>query len=145
VTNSLPVFDEGENLEYSSRLDAVCCVAGFFDFLSLARHRQHGAEDDLLGEEPGRCQRAAFASPITYLSAVAPPFLLIHGVIDDVVPAWQSQDFHASLRELGVPSHLVLQEGMDHRNWDHPDISREMPAFFQRAISPAPSPATLSS
>ncbi|GAT32618.1 acetyl esterase [Terrimicrobium sacchariphilum] len=145
VTNSLPIFDEGENLGYSSRLDAVCCVAGFFDFLTLARHRKHGAEDDLLGHEPGRCQRAAFASPVTYLSASAPPFLLIHGLIDDVVPARQSQDFDASLRETGVPSHLILQESMDHRNWGHPDVSREMPAFFQRTISPASLPATLPS
>lgn len=145
VTNSIPIFDEGQNLGYSSRLDAVCSVAGFFDFLSLARYRQHGAEDDLLGDEPGRCQRVAFASPITYLSAAAPPFLLIHGLVDDVVPAQQSQDFHASLCELHVPSRLILQEDMDHRNWDHPDVSREMPAFFQRTLSPVPFPATLPS
>jgi acetyl esterase/lipase len=43
------------------------------------------------------------ASPITYLDAMDPPTLILHGTIDDVVPIDQGDELAAKLKELGVP------------------------------------------
>ena len=54
------------------------------------------------------------ASPITYVSAKAPPMLLVHGTADAVVPVEQSQTFAAALQEAGVPVKFMPVEGAGH-------------------------------
>ncbi len=57
---------------------------------------------------------AAQASPVTYVRADAPPFLLVHGTHDRFVPVGQSEQFHAALEAVGASSRLELVEGADH-------------------------------
>jgi dipeptidyl aminopeptidase/acylaminoacyl peptidase len=64
----------------------------------------------------------AAASPITYVAPGAPPFLLIHGTADTVVPYEQSEVFAQALTEAGVPVQLVPIEGADHIFNGHDDI-----------------------
>jgi acetyl esterase/lipase len=40
------------------------------------------------------------ASPITYVSADAPPFFLLHGSNDSLIPVEQARNFSARLREV---------------------------------------------
>lgn len=47
-------------------------------------------------------QRALAASPVTHVTAAAPPFFLIHGDADDVVPITQSEATAAALQAVGV-------------------------------------------
>lgn len=56
----------------------------------------------------------ADASPITHVTPDAPPFLLVHGTTDRVVPYRQSEQLHAALTAAGVESRLVPIEGADH-------------------------------
>jgi acetyl esterase/lipase len=42
------------------------------------------------------------ASPISYAHSEAPPFFILHGEKDELVPAGQSRVFHAALREAGA-------------------------------------------
>jgi acetyl esterase/lipase len=44
------------------------------------------------------------ASPVTYVTPAAPPFLLIHGTADAVVPYAQSEVLARGLTEAGVPA-----------------------------------------
>jgi acetyl esterase/lipase len=58
--------------------------------------------------------RERLASPINHVTADAPPFLLIHGESDSVVPFPQSIAFRDALTAAGVPVELVPVPGADH-------------------------------
>jgi acetyl esterase/lipase len=64
----------------------------------------------------------ADASPITHVSAEAPPFLLVHGTADWLVPFAQSEQLHAALTAAGVSSRLEPVEGAMHIFDGHDDI-----------------------
>jgi acetyl esterase/lipase len=57
---------------------------------------------------------AAQASPITHVSAAAPPFLLLHGHADRFVPCVQSERLHEALSAVGADVDLYTYEGADH-------------------------------
>jgi acetyl esterase/lipase len=56
----------------------------------------------------------ADASPITHVTPDAPPFLLVHGTTDWLVPYTQSEQLQAALTAAGVASRLVPVEGAEH-------------------------------
>ncbi|MFF3504378.1 alpha/beta hydrolase fold domain-containing protein [Streptomyces sp. NPDC003247] len=56
----------------------------------------------------------ADASPITHVTADAPPFLLVHGTADWLVPYAQSEALAAALTASGVPARLVPVDGAGH-------------------------------
>jgi acetyl esterase/lipase len=56
----------------------------------------------------------AAASPLGHVTADAPPFLLIHGDSDGLVPLSQSQLLAAALTDAGVRNELVTIRGGDH-------------------------------
>ncbi len=56
----------------------------------------------------------AKASPITYLTKNAPPTLILHGTVDELVSISQSDELAARLNELGVPYLYDRQEGWHH-------------------------------
>jgi acetyl esterase/lipase len=62
------------------------------------------------------CDAEAFASasPITHIDSKDPPFLLIHGSDDSVVPVTQSQQMNVALTEAGVESELVVIPNVKH-------------------------------
>ena len=64
------------------------------------------------------------ASPITWASSDDPPFLLIHGLDDRVVPYEESVRMAAALRRVGAEVRLVLIPGAGH-------------GFINQADSPA--------
>lgn len=59
------------------------------------------------------------ASPLLQVKKGLPPFLLVHGTADVVVPLAQSTALQARLREAGVPCELLTIEGGGHGmiNW----------------------------
>lgn len=54
------------------------------------------------------------ASPISYVSADDPPFLLMHGDKDTTVPHSQSIEFEKALRAAGLTTKLIIVEGGGH-------------------------------
>jgi dipeptidyl aminopeptidase/acylaminoacyl peptidase len=48
------------------------------------------------------------------VTPAAPPFLLVHGTADWLVPYAQSEQLHAALTAAGVDSRLVPVEGAEH-------------------------------
>jgi acetyl esterase/lipase len=69
----------------------------------------------LLGVRPADDPALArSASPTTYVSSSAPPFLLQHGTADTMVPLDQTRRLANSLTALGVEADVDLIEGSDH-------------------------------
>lgn len=113
------------NPQYSSRVQAVVDFYGPTD-LSKMQEQQLGcyplnANDPLLppslllGCSVQSCpEKAATANPITYISRDDPPFLIMHGTLDCLVPWQQSQMLHDALKAGGVPSQLYILEGAEH-------------------------------
>jgi acetyl esterase/lipase len=91
---------------------------GVFDFAALVASKS-GATDDagsrLLGcDGPCSNDKYAAASPVTYIDPKDPPFLLIHGDEDKVVPVAQSHLAEARLKAAGVPVESRYIPGVDH-------------------------------
>ncbi|MEV7680549.1 alpha/beta hydrolase [Streptomyces sp. NPDC088341] len=68
-----------------------------------------------LGGTPAdRPRLAAAASPVTYAHTPAPPFLLIHGTADTVVPFAHSERLAELLRAAGNAAEVVPVPGAEH-------------------------------
>jgi acetyl esterase/lipase len=94
------------------------------DFLQMDAHRLpdgqiHNAPDSpeskLVGgpiqDNPDKVKRA---NPITYVDRSAPPFLIVHGTLDRLVPFNQSQLLAAALEPAGAPVKFHPVEGGGH-------------------------------
>jgi len=113
-----PDFAGREGVEYadqSSRVQAVVTLAGLSDFtvdmpdgINMAIYYAFGG---LAGTES---EKNIAASPVTYITPDDPPFLILHGDKDGVVPVEQAKILHAALTEAGVPSQLGIVENGDH-------------------------------
>ncbi len=101
-------FDVGEYLEYSSRVLAVVDMFGPADLTVQFEGGYESARRVFDGFD------AALASPVTYVSPDDPPFLLLHGDSDKLVPIEQSQELLAALQAVGVPAELVTVTNAGH-------------------------------
>ena len=54
------------------------------------------------------------ANPLTYITKKTPPFLVIHGMLDKLVPYCQSEVLHNALKSKNRESKLVLIEDGKH-------------------------------
>ena len=114
----------------SECVQAAAIWYGVFDFAALAAGRpdgRDGAAALLLRCEKG-CAPGAYAkaSPLTYLDPRDPPFLLIHGEDDSVVPVSQSHLAEQRMREAGVPVEAIYIPGVNHSFIGHDaDRTRE--------------------
>ncbi|WP_052711032.1 alpha/beta hydrolase [Pseudofrankia sp. DC12] len=72
-------------------------------------------EARLLGAPPASVpELAAEASPVTHVSGDAPPFLLLHGTADSLVPHVQSERLHAALEAAGAKAQSQTFDGANH-------------------------------
>lgn len=88
-------------------------------------------ESQLVGgpiqERPAEVARA---NPITYVTPEAPPFLIVHGDRDPLVPYHQSTLLVAALEAAGVPVTFYTVVGAGHGGFDDPQIPIRVHAFL---------------
>ncbi len=87
--------------------------------------------------------RVRAASPLTYVTAGAPPFLLMHGLADNSVPHGQSVLLYEALAKAGNDVTLRLIDGLPHTFFNRSNLDelagpfrmdvREHPAWWRRA------------
>lgn len=141
------------NLEQSSRVQAVCDWYGPTDFTRFGPdqkadedHRPQNNNDpqavveQLLGPPEGRKEQARLASPVTFVGKDDPPFLIMHGDKDPVVPCEQSKILHDLLQKAGVSAELVIVKGAGH-NLPGTENFMKVKEFFDRTLK-AGSPTT---
>ncbi len=151
VTGDVRDFDVGDNLEFSSRVQAVVDYFGPTDFLQMDAHRLPGGmahdapdspESQLVGgpiqQHP---ERVARANPITYVSTDDPPFLIVHGDADPLVPHHQSVLLAAALEQAGVPVTFYTVKGGGHGQFQDPRAGELTADFIDRRIGPPAPPA----
>jgi acetyl esterase/lipase len=96
------------------------------------------AESRLIGvpllENP---QLAAYASPITHVSQLSAPTLLMHGDADTLVPYQQSVSYRDALQAVGVPVKLDIVPGAGHgfAGIDQEPLIRECVDFLRGVVS----------
>jgi len=106
----------GNYTSYNSSVNAVVDWFGPTDFQSMdscGSNMVHDAPDSpesvLIGapiqENDDLC---ALANPISYIDPDDPPFLILHGDADPLVPHCQSEMLFQGLQEAGVSSQFVL-------------------------------------
>ncbi len=103
-------WDVGEYPEQSSRVQAVIAMAAVTD---LTRPFPNADIETMkligFGEH-----NVLQASPVNHVTSDDPPFLLIHGDRDDVVPVEQSQLMYDRLVQADVPAQLVIVQNANH-------------------------------
>ena len=103
-------WDVGEYLDHSSRVQAVIAMAGVMD---LSRNFPNADIEAMKRVGFGE-YNVAEASPITHVTSDDPPFLLIHGDRDELVPVEQSQLMYDRLVQTNVPAQLVIVHNAGH-------------------------------
>ncbi|MEI6481110.1 MAG: alpha/beta hydrolase [Candidatus Saccharibacteria bacterium] len=103
-----------ESSEYAGVSDSVSVIVDLFGPANLVSFTQGSpllltALPSFLGS-----YSPIAASPTSYIDASDPPFLLIHGDSDTLVPLAQSQELLAKLQSAGVESSLITVVNAGH-------------------------------
>lgn len=149
----------GGHEDQSDRVQAVCDIFGPADFTTVM---QQAAEDKnvknifafntpsdpysgLIGAKLDDKAKADAVSPVHYVSKEAPPFLILHGTHDTLVPYAQSVQLEASLKAQGVPVWLQTLPGAGHGGplFSKPAVLQLTQNFFDKHLKGADVPIEL--
>ena len=124
---------------FSSSVDAVVDWYGPSDFQSMDScgssfsHNAIESPESILvgGPIQENSEMCALANPVTYIDNNDPPFLILHGDADPLVPHCQSIILHRALKSKGVQSELIIVPDGGHGEgmWE-PAYINKMITFF---------------
>lgn len=136
-------------IELGGSPQAVRGVVSFFGPFDLsvpaALPWPRRCQERLLGGSPlsrAALGRARDLSPVELVTPMTPPFLLIHGAVDQIVPPQSSARMAAALTAAGVPAELAVVAHADHGLFSlgriRPalaEIDRTVVAFLRRVTT----------
>jgi acetyl esterase/lipase len=144
TTGDIKDFDKGENLNYSSAVQAVCIYSGPIDFptfVTTPGYEKHAgpesAETKLIG---GRVldnpEKAKEVSATSYVSKGDAPTLIIHGDKDPTVPIGQGKLFYDALKkaEVNVIFHPIQDAKHNLQQLSTPEIISGVDSFFREHL-----------
>lgn len=130
--------------EQSSRVQAVCMLAGPVDLVALANHNFPNGNSagriptiQLLGGQPEeKPELYALASPTTHVNGDAPPFFIVQAEGDIVATRPETDAFVQKLKAAGVEVTVHYLPGDNHSTFSiwTPEIVKGMVTFFNRHI-----------
>lgn len=121
----------------ASRVQAVFDLFGPTDLAKLSpAGAPANAVTRLLGGDTGAKKLLAeTGTPQKYISKDDPPFLIVHGDADRIVPVKQSEELHDALKKAGVESELVVVKGAGHGSGiATKENTAKMFAFFDKYL-----------
>lgn len=133
---------------YSSRVQAVVARCAPYDFLRPGGELSNDAPSPVTqllgGTVSEREELMRVASPISYMRPGVPPFLIVHGTLDEVVPFEQAERFTQALKAVGSEVDFLPIPGAYHNlrpeellpSTDTPweEMGWKALAFFQRHL-----------
>ena len=138
---------EGGSPDQTSAVQAVVDCFGPTDFLRMndfpgrLDHDSPASPESMVigGPIQENPEQVAVADPITYVDADDPPFLILHGENDELVPISQSEILHEALTAAGVESTSVRVKNAGHGFSGNPDPDRReiqemIREFFDRHL-----------
>ena len=134
--------DNGGWEGFSSSVAAVCDLFGVSDFFEMPRKHlpdAMSATSQFLGGSIDQVpERYIAASPMRYVHSAAPPFLIVHGDRDELVPLRQSELLQAALKAAGVDTTLYVVKGAAHGSAEvvTPEVRAVILAFFKKHLIP---------
>lgn len=156
VTNGMADFDCGENLSYSSSVQAVVDLYGPSDLRGVGAdfspelcqlYHSSGAAEALWVNGIGAFggidggvladeKKTDQANPAHYITADAPPFLLMHGDQDQQVSPSQTMLLYQALREKNAEAvhFTLLGAGHGGIHWVQPAIFSIIKVFLEKHI-----------
>ena len=134
-------LDVGEYLEYSSAVQAACpwyppTDASAFPYDDVEKAAM-SPESQLMGFNVMTHQKDAWDySPVSKVTAAAPPFFIIHGTEDHTVPYSQSEKLYDILEKEGCDVTLLSLDGADHADlmFFQDEVWTEIIQFFQEKL-----------
>ena len=147
--NGLNVDIEGSLGRFTSSSSKVNAVVDWFgptDFLimdtcgSQMKHNDARSPESALigGPIQENKEKVALANPISYVDKLDPPFLIIHGDKDPLVPYCESERLHGKLQKEGVASEFIMVPGGGHGPGVMVDKYYDrMVAFFKNELKAA--------
>ncbi|MGB9596882.1 MAG: alpha/beta hydrolase fold domain-containing protein [Candidatus Poribacteria bacterium] len=144
TTGDVKEFDVGENLDVSSQVQAVVDLFGPTDFFQMDDHRLSNGMIHNLPSSPeslligGNIQenkdKAIKANPITYITKDDPPFLIIHGDSDPLVPHHQSELLEQALKDAGVSVVFYTVKDGGHGDFKDKNVDLLIKGFFAKNL-----------
>ncbi len=135
---------KGGNNGSSSRVQAVCDWYGPTDLIKLDRDAREALQRSGNGNAVTRLiggpvdqneKKARQANPITYVSKDDPPFLIMHGDKDPLVPLDQSEMLNDALKKAHVDVTLFVVQGGGHgAGFQEPHILKMVRDFFDKQL-----------
>lgn len=120
VSGSVTFYPPTDLLAMDSQMPpgAIAEFAGFPDGPHGHDHPRSPESKLLGGTLPEVPETARAASPLFAVHPAAPPFLVLHGGQDRIVPPEQGRSFAAALAAAGVPVDLHVLPAAGHGGWD---------------------------
>lgn len=102
-------WDIGPYLDQPSTVQAVIALAGPSDLTKNFSEAVNLLKVNVFGAD-----HLATCSPVAYARRDAPPFLIVHGDADEVVPVEQAHLLHAALKKFGARSQKIILRNAGH-------------------------------
>ena len=152
VTGNLPQFRTPDDSGFS---DAVKCAVPYYPCVDMMDYDGRSDPDSyetrhqvlmkgeftpqgLLGgiARPWADERAAAMDPRSYIGPDTPPFLILHGTADSIVPIHHSEALYQALGEAGVSARFLRVTGADHADWRfyQPEVKRQVLEFLKENL-----------
>ena len=140
----------GANEAETDRVQAVCDIYGPADFTTVVQQAEADSNvknifqfntpsdpySSLIGTRLDDQPKSKAVSPIHYVSQDTPPFLILHGTHDALVPYAQSEQLAAALKAKGVEVWLQKLPGSGHGGpaFVRPQVMLLMQNFFDKYL-----------
>lgn len=155
TTNGEKEFDQGDNLDQSSEVQAAATIYGISNLLNIGEgysdaiqkiHASPAVAEALLvngvaTKYPGASifsnpEKALAASPMGHIKENMPPFLIMHGSADRLVSPVQSEQLYKALVEKGNQVDYVVVEKADHGDiyWYQQPIIDKLVNWFKQTL-----------